>query len=318
VANYGGDSITVINTADQSVVTTISGIPVPNGIAFDPDRSLLWVTNYTQDTVTPIEVGSGDSFLVRPAIGVGDGPWGIAYTNGGVYVANRLGKSVSVINAATGAARTLSGAFNEPAHLAASPATDKVYVTNFSGSSVTAIGAGGTSAKVIAISRSQPYGVAVDGLRNIIYVSTVNSNSIVAIDGATDTYMGYATFQRGWDPARPAPLRVLAFNPNFAVKDGGHLWTTTATGDGSQKDQALLIPKGWVSRFHVPVPRDVGFNPREGIAIDLETNRVYVTSDGSNTLTVLGDSDNTCPTALFLSGNSPSNEIISLLYKPAP
>jgi YVTN family beta-propeller protein len=312
VANYGSDSISVINTADNSLVTTITGISSPTGIAFDPDQSVLWVTNYDADTVTPIQVSAGDAFVAGTAIDVGDGPWGIEVVNGAVYVPNRLDDTLTVINATTTATMTLTGSFDEPAHVAAHPITNKVYVTNFGDSSVTVISGGGTSASVLDISRSQPYGVAVDLKRNLIYVATVDSNSIVAIDGATDTYLGYATFQRGWDPNRPVPLRVLAFNPNFALSDGGHLWATTATGDGSEQDQALLIPKGWSSGWHYPIARDVGPNPREGIDIDLNTNRVYVTSEGDNTLSVFGDGEEFCLLPFSLSGD----QIVSVLFKP--
>ena len=58
----------------------------------------------------------------------------------------------------------------------------------------------------------------------------------------------------------------------------GHVWTTTSTNDGSEANQALFIPKGWISYFHSPVPCNVSINPTEGIAINRVLDRAYVTS----------------------------------------
>jgi len=122
----------------------------------------------------------------------------------------------------------------------------------------------------------------------------------VAIDGATDQVLNWAAFHRGFgDPARPVPLRVIAVNPGIGPEgDGGHIWATTSTADGSEADQALLIPKGWSGGFAWPVPAAVGANPVEGIAVDRATGYVYVTGGGATgTITVLGDAAQTCPVA---------------------
>jgi hypothetical protein len=112
--------------------------------------------------------------------------------------------------------------------------------------------------------------------------------------------LGWGAFNRGFgNPRRPVPLRVIAVNPGLGPSfDGGHLWTTTSTTDASEANQALLIPKGWAGRFHVPFVTNVGEQPGEGLAIDRLTNRVYVAGGlGLGTITVLGDSVTLCPNA---------------------
>jgi hypothetical protein len=91
------------------------------------------------------------------------------------------------------------------------------------------------------------------------------------------------------------PLRVIAVNPDIGpAGDGGHLWATTSTGDGSEANQALLIPKGWPG-FHSPVPYSLGASPSEGIAVDRLHNWVYLSSGtAQGTVTVLGDSAQSC------------------------
>jgi DNA-binding beta-propeller fold protein YncE len=147
---------------------------------------------------------------------------------------------------------------------------------------------------------TQPYGIAVDDLRNLVYVATVNSHRVAVIGtstgGVPDQLLGWAEFHRGGDPTRPVPMRVIAVNPDIGpYGDGGHVWTTTSTADGSEANQALLIPKGWSSYFSYPVPRDVGANPSEGIAVHRPSDTVYVTSGTSpGSVTVLGDNTNLC------------------------
>ena len=89
---------------------------------------------------------------------------------------------------------------------------------------------------------------------------------------------------------------MIAVNPALGpLGDGGHLWTTTATNDGSETNQALFIPKGWGGYFHFPWAQNVGQKPGEGLAIDRLTNRVYVSSGaGLGTVTVLGDHTAIC------------------------
>ncbi len=148
---------------------------------------------------------------------------------------------------------------------------------------------------------TQPYGLAVDEARDLVYVAAVEGHRVMVIGtdtgGTPNQLLGWATFNRGFgDPARPVPLRVIAVNPEIGPPgDGGHLWVTTSTADGSEANQALRIPKGWDGYFNYPAPYDVGENPSEGIIIDRDTDRVYVTSGTTaGTVTVLGDGTDSC------------------------
>ncbi len=299
VANFGSSSVSVVQS--NAVAATISGVTAANGIAYDASNDLIWVTNTSTNQVTPIQATAPYTKLTP--IDVGAGPWGVAHNlnNNYVYVANRDGDSVTVINAATRAVvGAVTGSFNEPAHIDANPVTGKVYVTNFAGNSVTVID-GTTAVKVVSFGDStQPYGITVDETRDYVYVATVDSHRIAVIgelSGVQDQFLGWAAFHRGFnDPARPVPLRVIDINPDIGpAGDGGHLWTTTSTNDGSEKNQVLLVPKGWDAYFNIPVARDVGANPAEGIAVDRAADQVYVTSGASpGAVTVLSDTDAVC------------------------
>jgi len=122
---------------------------------------------------------------------------------------------------------------------------------------------------------------------------------VVVIDIQTDQLLGWAAFHRGFnDPSRPVPLRVIAINPDIGplspIDDGGHVWMTTSTADGSEANQALMSPKGWSGYFHSPIPCDVGTNPAEGIAINRSLDRAYITS-GTNPGSLRVVNDNPSP-----------------------
>jgi YVTN family beta-propeller protein len=305
VANYGSGNVSVIDTDTNTVIDTITDVPSANGITYDGLHNMLWVTNTDNDTVTPIGINEdATSFTVQTAVEVGDGPWGVVFDPiyGYLYVANSLDDSVSVVNVAQHTVETtLTENFSQPYHMATTPVTGKAYVANFGNNTVTVIKGTAIESVVNLWDSTQPYGIAVDEPRNIVYVSTVNTNRIVAIgtlNDQPDQFLGWSMFFRGYNRNRPLPLRVIAVNPEVGPDfDGGHIWTTTSTVDGSEQNQALLIPKGWSSYFHVPLPQSVQENPSEGIAVDRINDRVYVSSGVSpGMVTVLGDHDNQCPT----------------------
>ncbi len=303
VANYGSSSLSVIDSSNM-VIQTITGITSANGVAYDPTQNVIWVTNYSSDQVTPVDAAS---FAVLPPVTVGDGPWGVAYdpVHNYIYVVNSLDNSVTVVDAKTRlVVATPNESFSQPFHVAANPDTGKVYVANFGNHSVTVVNGISISSTVDLGAdnpSTQPYGVAVDETRDLVYVATVDSHRVVVIgtdgEGTPDQLLGWAAFRRGFgDPARPVPMRAIAVNPDIGpTGDGGHLWSTTSSADGSEADQVLLIPKGWGGRFSWPTPYDMGTNPSEGIAVDRVRDWVYVTGGTTpGTVTVLGDSPDTC------------------------
>jgi YVTN family beta-propeller protein len=327
VANFGSDSVSVIDSSTHTVIDTITGLSGATGLALDAARNLLWVTGYSSNEVTPIQIDdAATSFTPGTAIAVGQGPWGVAYDPvfDYVYVANSLGSSVSVIDVSIRAVvASITNGFNQPFHLAANPTTGKVYAANFGGHHVTVLQDNAVVGFVELYDSGQPYGIAVDEVRNQVYLATVGPARIVAlgtVGGVEDKFQGWAAFYRGFgNRNRPLPLRAIAINPQVGpFGDGGHIWTTTATVDGSEQNQALFIPKGWSGYFHAPLAQNVQENPSDGVAIDRTTNRVYVTS-GTNpgVVSVIGDHANVCPGAAPASVPDGTNDFDFELYNRA-
>jgi len=291
VANYGDGTVSVINGVSYDVTKVITGVVGANGVAYDSDHRLVYVTNQSIDALTVI---SATTNTIVETIPVGDQPNGVAYnpTVNKIYVANYGGNSVTVLDGDTRALITTVAVpgETEPAHIAVNPVTNKAYVTYHGSGRVGAIDGGTNDIQIIDIYSAGPYGITVDTVRHLIYVATIDSHRIVAIDGVSDTYLGWAEFHKDQDPAQPAPLRVIAVNPDLGST--GHLYATTVAEDGDF-DLFFAIPKGWQGAAFPPFERpyaiDVGNNPREGIAVNLSNDQVYVTARGSDKLTILQD-----------------------------
>lgn len=294
VANYGGNSLSVIDGTTNAVIKTIPDIISPTGLAYDATQDLIWVTAYNVNWVLAIDAATLTT--LPPAIPVGRSPWGVAHDplHNRLYVANNGDDSVTVLDPASREViATLSDDFDRPFHLAANPVTGKVYVANYENHTLTVIEDTSVSRVISLYDSLHPYDLAIDETRDLVYVTSPHTSRIVVI--GQDQFYGWAAFYRGWNRAYPLPLRAIAINPQ-AGPDGGHLWTTVANPTGSNS-QALFIPKGWLSGFHYPVvASDTGLTPQGDIAIDRTTNRLYI-SNGTTpgTVTVLGDHNNVCP-----------------------
>ena len=107
VTNFGSENVSVIRTfndplTDKVVFEKVRDIRVgrnPYGIAVDPAGTFAYVTNFTDGTVSKIDLGTN---TVAATITVGSNPIGIVVTPDGskVYAVNNSSGTVSVINAA--------------------------------------------------------------------------------------------------------------------------------------------------------------------------------------------------------------------------
>ena len=101
VINNLGGSLSVIDTASNTVSATFPVSNNPRALALSPDGTLAYVTNSANtDFVSVIDITSNTIISTIPVGGI---PNGVAVTPDGAraYVANGSGGTVSVINSAT-------------------------------------------------------------------------------------------------------------------------------------------------------------------------------------------------------------------------
>lgn len=142
VANNGGNSLSVIDTASNTVVATVTGLNSPDGVVVSPDGARVYVANSGNGTVSVIDTTTNT--IVGIPIFVGIGASGIAVTPAGafLYVTQRnnpLSRNVTVISTATntvvGSPIVVGG---DPNGVAVNPAGTRVYVAG-GGSGVSVI-----------------------------------------------------------------------------------------------------------------------------------------------------------------------------------
>ena len=96
VTNLDSNSVSVINTSNNTAVATVAVGANPRGVAVSPNGSRVYVTNAGEDSVSVINTSNN---TVIDTVTVGSGPRGVAVSPNGsrVYVAIADSNSVSVI-----------------------------------------------------------------------------------------------------------------------------------------------------------------------------------------------------------------------------
>jgi YVTN family beta-propeller protein len=297
VANNGFDTVSVIDTATNTVVTTIPVGVNPEGVAITPDGTRAYVTNNTSNTVSVIDTTTNTVFAT--IIPFGPGPSGVAITPDGTraYVTSDRSDAVSVIHTATNAVFATILVGLGPSGVAITPDGTRAYVTNRNSSTVSVISTS-TNAVVATISSTEffsPVGVAItpDGTR--AYVANDGSGTVVVIDTSTNTVVttitvGFGSFGVAITPDGTRAYVTNAFSSTVSVID-----TSTNT---------------------VVVTISAGLQP-VGVAITPDGTRAYVTNNGSNTVTVINTSTNT-PGAIISVGGGPFGVAITPLRADAP
>jgi YVTN family beta-propeller protein len=178
--------VTPITVATDTAGAAITVGALPRGVAFSPDGSKAYVTNFGSNTVTPITVAAG---VAGSAIAVGSKPLGVAFSPDGTkaYTANYLGNTVTPITVASDSPGTAIAVGLNPIGVAFSPAGNKAYVTNESSFSVTPITVATDSTGPQISVGAFPRGVAFSPDGTQAYVANNGSNSVTPITVSSNT-----------------------------------------------------------------------------------------------------------------------------------
>ncbi|HEV2800475.1 MAG TPA: YncE family protein [Pyrinomonadaceae bacterium] len=137
VANYGSNSISVINT-DSNVPYYTAGVDGagPIGVAISPDGTRLYVANFDSSSVSVLNVGSNTTPTVIGKIQFPDGsrPDNVAFSADGsvVYVALWGAAKVAVIDTTSANYQVVQtiNVGHSPSAFVVAPDGKRVYVTN--------------------------------------------------------------------------------------------------------------------------------------------------------------------------------------------
>jgi YVTN family beta-propeller protein len=152
----------VINTASNTVSTTVTVETDPEGVAITPNGLFAYVTNFGSGTVSVINTASN---TVSTTVTVEADPEGVAITPNGLfaYVTNEGSGTVSVINTASNTVSTTVTVGTEPVAVAITPNGLFAYVANYISNTVSVIGTASNtvSTTVPEGNGSGPYAVAI-------------------------------------------------------------------------------------------------------------------------------------------------------------
>ncbi len=199
VTNNLSNNVTVIDLTTNTVLTTITGLRTPIGIAASPDGQRVYVTNnyYLANSVSVIDTTT-DTTVGSP-IPVDSHPMGVTVTPDGkhVYVCNNGANTVSVIDVALGAVTNTIPVDASPFGIAAAPDGSVVFVASEATRLVDIIDVTtNTVVKTLSVG-SLPTGVAFTPDSTLAYVANLGGNSVSQIDVASRTVTATIPVGRG-------------------------------------------------------------------------------------------------------------------------
>jgi YVTN family beta-propeller protein len=316
VSVIDGATCNATETSGCAYTSTVAAGPGAGAVAVNERTHTAYVANFNNDnpsTVSVIDIATCNATNTSgcgqtPAtVAVGAGPSALVVDQASntVYVAfgvnDSLG-SVALINGATCNATITSGCAQTPRAtpvgegpewVAENAATHTVYVVNQADSRVSVLDAASCNATDSSGCRPTPPaiaigfnggGVAVDPTTDTVYATSQNNNTVSVLNGATCNATNTS------ECTRFGPTTKLGKLPQPIAVD---LATNTVYVGNSADNTVSVINAAACSATH-PAGCDrawptikVGASPFFGLAIDQQTNTLYVTNINDNTVSVI-------------------------------
>jgi uncharacterized protein (TIGR03118 family) len=298
VTNASSSSVSVIDTATNTVIDTIVVGNRPVAVAFTPNGTRAYVANSDSNSVSVIDTATK---TVIATVGLESFPQGLAITPDGsrVYVANTFSNSVSVIDTGSNTVIATIGVGVDPDGVAITPNGSRAYVANAGSNSVSVIDtATNTVTDTVEVGVGDLWlAITPDGSR--AYVTNSGSNSVSVIDLATNTVTATVEmFQPGGDAITPDGTRV------YVANSSANFGSVSVVDTGTNTVIATV---------------EVGPNAQQ-VAITPDGTRAYVTSFASNSVFVIDTATNTVSATVGVGANpvgvaiSPVPSIIKQRY----
>ncbi|HEU4508850.1 MAG TPA: beta-propeller fold lactonase family protein [Pyrinomonadaceae bacterium] len=305
VTNNNDDTVSVIDTATNSVIATVPVGASPAGVAVTPNGRFAYVTNQLGNSVSVI---SALSNTVVATIPVQSFPKAIAMHHSGAFAyVTTSGSNISVIDTATNTVvNSISVTF--PVDLALSPTADLGYVTH--SSVVNGVTVINTATNSVVTNIPLPADVTVtaavspDGAFVYVTCLTVGTGSKIAvIDTATNTLVTIVPLPGTFAPG-------VVFTPDGALAYVANNGGGVCCGGGGGSSSYSVIDTATHTEFaRMPI------GSPNGIAVTPDGAFVYITDLFDNTLKVVS-TFNHGVAAIVPVGNFPQGVAIATLTAP--
>lgn len=277
ITNEMGNSVSVVDTATNTVTATVNVGSYPEGVGVNWAGTRVYVTNVMDKTVSVIDT---ESNTVIATIPIGGYPKGVAVNPAGTRVYVAYNNLLAVIDADSNTVIATVNTVNVPYGVAVNPAGTRVYAaTHGGGPSDGALSVINpeTNRVITTINVGRvPYGVVVNPAGTRAYVANHDDSTVSVIN--TETNSVVATI-----PVGKFPIGI-AVNPA-----GTRVYVATLLVDSVD-----VIDTGSNT---VTATVRVGRYPY-GVAVNPAGTRVYVANDLDSTLSVIDSGTNAVTTTL--------------------
>ncbi|TNH28501.1 DUF1513 domain-containing protein [Micromonospora orduensis] len=294
VANEGGHSLSVIDAAASTVVTTVVGIEAPHNVQIDRDGNRVYAVSGHASTVVVLDTAT---YRLADAAATGAGPSHVVLTPDGqkTYVTNYDAGTVSVYRADLTPAGTIAVG-GGPHGLRSSPDGTTLVVANLKARTVDVIDAR-TDTKIAAVPVGGPVvQVAVSPDSRYAYASVAQPPNVVKVDLHARTIAGRVEV-----PAAPAQVYLTPDGSSLLSADQG---SADKPGTAlSVIDTATMTATGGIA---------TGSGPH-GVVVDPTGRRAWVTNVYDSTVSVI-DLPTRATVATVKVGKQPNG----ISYAPRP
>ncbi|HET6841591.1 MAG TPA: hypothetical protein VFK06_07875 [Candidatus Angelobacter sp.] len=294
VANSGTNSVSVINTATNTVTTTIPVGSFPVGVVFSPDRTRAYVANSGGGTVSVINTGS-NAVVATVTLANGASPFKLAITPDGksLYVSDFGNAAVSVINTANNTVSAVIPINSLGSDVVVLPNGTKAYVADIFGNVSIINTSTNTIVGTINLPVSGPatifLSVTPDG--GHIYAGSGGGSTVEVIDTTTNAVTTIAGVPGAGD------VLVTPGGDTVYVTDIAANNKVSVIDAANNSVQADLVTVGSGPQFMAVTP-DSAF--------------VYVTNFNDNTVSIIAATGNTVGTPVTV-GSNPEGIAIAAL-----
>jgi len=278
ISNNGDNTVSVIDTSDNTVGTPITVGNSPFGIAFAPSGDIFYVTNNFDNTISIVNAYSG---TVETTLSTDMEPVGVAVSTDGsyAYVANSASGTLTVIDTSDYSTETISVGTN-PYGVAVSPDDNTIYVTDATENKIYLIDRDSNSVTDTIDVGNGPLGVAASPDGQYVVTANSNDNTVSVITTETSAVTNYYVDL--------SPFGVVI------TSDSGFAYITNTS---SNTVSVISLTGFSVNSI------DVGTGPK-GISITPDETSVYVVNQSDNTASVI-ETENNIVTATINIGTSP-------------
>jgi len=255
------EEVRVLDAASYAVIRNIAVGHVPRGFSFSPDGARLFVTNSWDDTLSVIDTSTLAVVATWP---VGAEPSSVVEDRAGkrLFVANRISNDVAVLNAQTGVEEKRLLAGRGSSYLALSPDGSRIYATH--------VYPNPSPLRTGLENRTAPESeITVIDVARAVVVDRMPLHAIAGVFHLAFSADGRLGVAAEYHPKNLIPLAHL---------EHGGAFEDTIMVFGADVGKTVEVPLDELERYA---------SQPFGVAIAPDKSRIYVTSGGSEIVTVI-------------------------------